>query len=270
MKYKLIATDYDHTLVDTPNPPTARTIAALNAFVKNGGYFTVSTGRMTEGVLPYLDVLPVNAPIISYQGGMVFDVKNNKILDHWAIGVDTAIELVTQLEEMRVPMNLYCDGKMYTAMEYPFTRSYCQVNKIKFHIAPVLSDYLRQTRIAPSKILSIVNPDEAIRLEKMFSARFAGRLTITRSSASFLEFNDVKASKGNAVIALAKHLNIPIEQVVCFGDSTNDSSMIIAAGLGVAMGNAMPEVKQIADLVADSVEKDGLAQVVEKIVAGEL
>ena len=118
---------------------------------------------------------------------------------------------------------------------------------------------------APIKGLIIVAPGKASRWPPSCT-RFRGRLTVLRSHELFTEVTSPNASKGNALAFLAERYGIPPAEAIAVGDSDNDISMIRWAGLGVAMGNAAPEVIAAADLVAPSVAEDGLAVVIEELV----
>ena len=80
------------------------------------------------------------------------------------------------------------------------------------------------------------------------------------------EKNQAAANKGTALEALCRHLGVTMEETIAFGDGTNDLTMLRAAGLGVAMGNAAPEVKAAADMVTDDNEHSGVAKVIRKIL----
>ncbi|WDU83798.1 HAD hydrolase family protein [Caloramator sp. Dgby_cultured_2] len=73
-------------------------------------------------------------------------------------------------------------------------------------------------------------------------------------------------SKGNAVKILADYYNLKSDEVICIGDNENDISMVEYAGLGIAMGNATEELKNIADLIIDSNDNDGIAKFIENYI----
>jgi len=78
-----------------------------------------------------------------------------------------------------------------------------------------------------------------------------------------VEINHKDATKGKALLVLAEHLGVPVERVFAMGDSDNDLSMIAAAGMGIAMGNAKPAVKEIANAVTLTNNEDGVAHAIE-------
>ena len=81
-----------------------------------------------------------------------------------------------------------------------------------------------------------------------------------------LEINYKDVSKGNAIKSLLDKYKIKEEELVCIGDNENDISMIKLAGLGIAMGNAISEVKNIADYITDTNKRDGVAKAIEKFI----
>ena len=88
---------------------------------------------------------------------------------------------------------------------------------------------------------------------------------VTASASNNLEFNSAEAHKGNALRRFAEHLGLTLENCAAFGDGLNDLSMVQAAGLGVAMANAVPEVKAAAARVTLSNDEDGVAAVLEEL-----
>ena len=79
-----------------------------------------------------------------------------------------------------------------------------------------------------------------------------------------MEINNIRANKGDAVLALAAHLGYTADNVMSFGDGSNDVPMLRAAGLGVAMANAFDDVKTHADYITGHCDEDGVADAIEK------
>jgi hydroxymethylpyrimidine pyrophosphatase-like HAD family hydrolase len=79
-----------------------------------------------------------------------------------------------------------------------------------------------------------------------------------------IEINSGDAHKGAALLELCRHLNIDPAQAMAFGDGLNDVTMIKTAGIGVAMGNADPRVKDVADFVTDTNDNDGVAKAIRR------
>ena len=90
--------------------------------------------------------------------------------------------------------------------------------------------------------------------------------TVTQSSFDLLEFLHPEVSKAHGLAMIARDLGIKPEEIIAIGDSHNDIGMLQFAGLGVAMGNADEEVKQVARYVTRSNAEDGVAFVLEELV----
>lgn len=93
-----------------------------------------------------------------------------------------------------------------------------------------------------------------------------GRLHVVRSHRFFVEGNPLQATKGQALARLAGWLGIARSEVMAIGDQGNDTDMVAWAGLGVAMGNAVPQVKAVADYIAPPVDEDGAAVAIERFL----
>ncbi len=103
-------------------------------------------------------------------------------------------------------------------------------------------------------------------MEKVLQTELSEQLSVMRSKPFFLEFTEKGVTKGTSLSILIDRLGIKREEVIAMGDSYNDAAMIEFAGLGIAMGNAPDDIKQIADYVTDTNNNDGVAKAVEKFI----
>ena len=93
-----------------------------------------------------------------------------------------------------------------------------------------------------------------------------GDLVVTSSSASNIEINNINAQKGIALLEYAKEKGIKREEVAAIGDNLNDESMIRNAGTGVAMGNAVPAIKELAQVETKTNNENGVAYILHKFI----
>ncbi|MGL5292456.1 MAG: HAD-IIB family hydrolase, partial [Aeromonas sp.] len=122
---------------------------------------------------------------------------------------------------------------------------------------------------ADEQIMKVMMIDEAPLLSRAIAqlpAALYERYTVVQSAPFFLEFMNKNSNKGTGVAALAEHLGLSAEQVICVGDAGNDRHMIEYAGLGVAMGNATDDIKQLAQHITARNDEDGVAKVIEQFV----
>lgn len=111
--------------------------------------------------------------------------------------------------------------------------------------------------------------DEKERIDQAWAdlpTTMTDRFSIVRSEDFYLEFMNKQASKGNALHVLSQELNIKQDEVMALGNAQNDDSMIEYAGLGVAMGNSVPETLKIADVTTADNNHDGVGEAIEKYV----
>ena len=114
--------------------------------------------------------------------------------------------------------------------------------------------------------------DDVARIDKLAAAipdDMHERFTIIRSMDDSIEVLHKEASKGRTLKELIDHLGIPRERIMTIGDSGNDIDMVEFGGLGVAMGNAVPEVLAVADVVTSTNNEDGVAEAINRYFFGE-
>ena len=116
------------------------------------------------------------------------------------------------------------------------------------------------------KCLMVGNGDHLANVEKNIKADYGDRLNVYRSEPFFLEIMPQNIDKAFSLGKLLKHIGCTEKEMIAGGDGFNDISMIKYAGLGVAMQNAQPQVKESADFITLSNDDDGVAHVIEKYI----
>ena len=264
---KLIALDLDGTLLDSDKQLPEENRAALERAAAEGIEIVPATGRFYRGMPENIRSLPFVRYVISINGAQVFDVVRNETVCGSEIPFERAIEVMKRLDDLPVIYDCYAAGwglmtkKLYDRAE-EFAANVHSLEMIKNLRTPVpeLKEYLKQRRLDVQKI-QIFFRDMSFRAEclRSFPAEFPD-LVVTTSIVNNIEINSRGATKGNALKKLAAHLGIPVEETMAFGDDLNDVSMLEAAGVGVAMGNAYEEVKKAADRVTDDCGESGVAK----------
>ncbi|HBE79691.1 MAG TPA: Cof-type HAD-IIB family hydrolase, partial [Firmicutes bacterium] len=118
---------------------------------------------------------------------------------------------------------------------------------------------------APHKMLGLAGADEIAGIQKFLQQKFGAQLIFICSKPSYLEILAPGVSKGNALKEVTKMWGLKPEEVMAIGDAPNDISMVEWAGAGVAIGNAVPELKAVANLVVADHDHDGVAEAIEKM-----
>ena len=269
MKYKLIASDFDNTIYDGQQV-SPRVIQAIAEYRRAGGKFVVATGRIFESIRKKVPGLGVDDEVIACQGAAVYDMRNSEVLERFPLPYEIAKKVVDYYEAKGDVCHAYADREFFVAEENPFSKVYAEYCEVTPHyLGYPLSKHL-PTMPWVNKVISIL-PEDVIdgRLEEV-AALLGSEAEVTKSAPMFLEVTSAKAGKGNSLIALAGRLGIPIEETVAVGDNLNDLSMVRAAGLGVAVANGVPALKDAADLVIPSVSEGGVAELIHRILRDEL
>ncbi len=261
--YQLLALDLDGTLVGHDLAITPRVKTAIGRAIAAGVCVTLATGRAFQSVLPFAQELGIEAPLICYQGGLVQDPVTGSVLRQASMEPGLVHEAITLARERDLHLTVYMDDQLYlTELRWP-REFYERFFGLPLRLVDNFTAAVDQHAI---KFLVIADEPEADLVEREWKEHFAGRIKIVRSHRYFVEGTSPGVSKGHALTWLAEYLGIEQARTLAIGDNDNDLDMILAAGLGVAMGNAAPEVKAVADYVAPPLEEDGAAEVIERFV----
>jgi hypothetical protein len=265
LKYRLIATDLDGTLMGEDAIISPKVKDAVRRAVEKGTKFTIATGRAFSSTLPFAQELGVNTPLICYQGGLIKDHLNGRVIHEQSVPLSSAQELIRFTQQRGLHLNVYVDdGRAYVERVTPEARYYTEIAK-----APVypVGDLLTFLDRDPIKFIIVLSDDGATELLiAELETLFAGRMQFVRSYSCLVEGIPLGVSKGDALARLADHLGFPLEETIGIGDNDNDLELVERAGLGVAMGNASLAVKAAADYIAPPVDKEGVVEIIERFV----
>lgn len=271
-RIRLIAFDLDGTLLDGRKAlPEAnrRELARLGAA---GTLLVPATGRVAAGLPEALRALPGLRWAILANGAEVRDLETGAVLAREEIPLDTALELLELAESLRLPCDCYQDGRGYmTRSLYERAPEYLRdpaVLELVLRLrTPVdeLRAFLRERGESVQKLqLYFTDPALRERLLRELPERFPA-LSVTSSIPVNIEINSERANKGEALARLCAALGVDPAETLAFGDGTNDLSLLRAAGIGVAMGNAAPELKAAASLVTSTNDDAGVAAVLRAL-----
>ena len=259
---EVVATDLDRTLIWKDNSLRPRTISALTRAEEAGLRVIVCTGRMVQSVRRVLAPARSREPVVCYQGAAVVDADGTWLL-HVPIELGLAKEAIEAVQAEGYGLNVYVDDELYVAEVTPEARRYSEFQKIELHPVGDLVAWLDRP---PTKLVCIGDPHELDLLGERMRERFASRLWITKSLPFFLEFAANGVSKSAALAFLAERLGFEEERTVTLGDGENDVDLV-QWGYGVAVENADPRVKERARWVCPPAAEEGVAQVLEAVLA---
>jgi Cof subfamily protein (haloacid dehalogenase superfamily) len=253
----------DDTLLDSKKIISPRTREAIRQAARKGVTVTIATGRSFLSALPYAKQLNLDVPIITYNGALIKAALSGEIFWHRPVSSKAAAALLALCREHNWYIQVYTDDVLYIKEhneKSAFYEKSCGIN------ATAVGEKLYSMEGEPTKMLIMEEPAKIADIKNVIDNRLKGSITLTTSHPRFLEINRHGINKGVALSYLANRFNIEHHEVMAIGDSLNDLDMIKAAGFGVAMGNAVADIKQAAEAVTGGHDADGVAEAIEKYV----
>lgn len=268
---KVIAMDLDGTALNHQKQLTGRTRAAIQNAAKSGIQIVVATGRTFSSLAPEVLAMPEITCAITSNGAVVNRIPDGAVLLHNYPNPETVSEIAGMIREEKIDTEVCTGGQAYIGQSYydrvleGKTNRDVQYVKTTRHPVPDIYQFLLEHRVAIENInLNFKTLEEKQQWQQRFQ-KLPG-VTPTSSFLFNVELGGATTSKAHALQALLDEWQMTSQQVMAFGDSENDLGMIQLAGIGVAMANGMKEVKQAADLLAESNEEDGVAKIIEQLI----
>jgi len=263
MDIKLVVSDMDDTLLNEHDELSERTIAAIRAAKAAGVQVTLATGRMFQSTKVFADKLELKLPLITYNGALIRTSGGEELFAQ-PLEAEVAGDVLSLFRENGWYVQTYINDILYVKEYTDESGYYERLTKIK---ASPLGEEVFQRKDGLLKILALSHEEAQMsNIRETVRGQFGQRLYVANSKSCYLEITHPAVNKGRALALLAQHLGIRPEQIMAVGDGTNDIDMLRYAGLGVAMGNAKPDVQAAANVVTATNREDGLAQAIEKYV----
>lgn len=263
MKYKLIVSDFDGTLLRSDNKVSPAVVEAIARYTAAGGIFTVSTGRSYASIMNRLPETGIRTPIpvMALQGAYAADSGTGEKLFSVPISYGQMLRFALRAEAQGIYYHVYTEEGIYTASSCYISQKYEQLTGIEVRAVGDPKRFL-EGRADIMKVLAVCEASETEALSRKWQAETPDAQIFT-SSPIFIECVSAEAGKGNGVRRVARALGIDIASVAAIGDEMNDYTMIEAAGLGVAVENARPALKERAALTVAANDCDGVRELIE-------
>jgi 5-amino-6-(5-phospho-D-ribitylamino)uracil phosphatase len=266
-KIRLLAVDLDGTLLTSDKRISPATVEALRAAGRDVGVHVVlASARPPRTVLPFYEQLGLDTPMINYNGALVYDPRSRRVLMHLPIPLKTAREIVRLARKLHreVLVSAEIMDRWYT--DRLDSRYLTETAKLfgPDQVAPI-GKWLTE---AVTKLLFLAARDKITELGRRIAEALPHQVSMVQTEGHLLQVMHVTVSKAQALRCVAAELCVERENVMAIGDNANDVGMLQWAAIGVAVGNATPEVKAVAQLVTGGNDEDGVAEAVRQLILG--
>lgn len=265
MKYKLIASDFDDTLYDPDKGISRESLETIKKYIDKGGRFVIVTGRMFASIIQQARKLGLKGQLIAYQGALICDIESEKPIKSFAIDGNLAGDYVEFMQKQKIlSVQAYVDDRLTVSASNKYVQKYAEYCNVNFDEVGNLADFLRKTKGTIHKVFCVSREVNTSEVKKNAEEKFGDRLLINCSQSTNVEAVNIATNKGRALKYLCEEYGVKPEEVMAFGDQLNDLSLLEYAGFGVAVGNAIDTLKQVADYVSEPCIEDGVAKTIQK------
>lgn len=277
---RVIAMDMDGTLLNSKKRISPRTREALLRAERAGVILILASGRPTSGLMEFareLEMEKHHGLLVSYNGSQVVDCATGKVLFNQALSVEEGKAVLEHMKRFDRVRPMIDRGKyMYVNNVYD---QYITVNGKAFNVMEYESrggnfnlceerDLAAFVDFPLNKILTTADPEYLQAHYKEMMEPFKDTLSCMFTGPFYFEFTAKGIDKAKALRTVLEPMGYKREEMVAFGDGHNDASMLDYAGYGVAMANAVEDLKAMADEVTASLDEDGIAVTVERMLEG--
>ena len=291
--YKLIAIDLDGTLLNSYGEVSNKNKEIIQKAIEKNVEVVLASGRPIMSVKNLANEIGCNNYMICGNGAITYDIQNEEIIYDRFLEKSKVLQIIKICEENSIFYNVYTKDTILTKSLNYSILFYNQENATKpedkktritlmQNIEEYIKnredeDYLKITICDNDKIIfgSIIRKLRTIKDIEVLDVEHMSRKIIKDGTDNvsleffYTEISNTNVDKWKAIENLIEKLEIKKEEVIAIGDNVNDSQMVKNAGLGIMMGNSAPYIKEIADVIVNDNNNDGVAEAIEKYILTE-
>jgi Cof subfamily protein (haloacid dehalogenase superfamily) len=259
----LVISDVDGTLVTNDKILTDRSRAAVSRLGAAGIGFSIVSSRPPFGLRMLVEPLSLRLPMGAYNGGALV-MPDLTVLEQRLLPSETARASIAVLRAFALDVWAFAGDRWLVENS---DGAYVEREVRTIRVPPTVVAHLDSHLDAIGKMVGVSHDFARLAAcETAVRRKLGGSASIARSQPYYLDVTPAGTDKGVAVAGLALRLGVPAAAIATIGDMENDVAMFRQSGLSIAMGNASPEVKRLADAVTLSNEEDGFASAVERLI----
>lgn len=266
---KLVALDLDDSLLNNELLISDRTVAAVQKAAEQNIYVVICSGRSPSAILPFVRRLDLAGKeqgryAVASNGSVVVDLHKREEIYSAKVDGDVLAQAKKAADKVGLPCQVYSSSMVYASVDNEYTRMDSKLTGVPSEVVPDFENFVKS---GFAKMMVPGDPKILVGLQKELAARFEGRAVVLISKPYFLEILPANCGKGEALEFLCGRLGINMKDVMAFGDSMNDETMIVKCGMSVGMLNGLEEIKNEAAYVTRLTnDQDGIADFVEQFV----
>ena len=268
MEYQILALDLDGTLTNSKKEISRPTLEALIDIQEQGKKVVLASGRPTTGDLPLAKQLHLEdygSYILSFNGARITDCRSMQAIYNKTLPgdiVEPLLQILRKYDGLDI-LSYTADNILSGIKPNKYTELESRINHM-----PIIEtdDFAASIKEPANKFLVTGEPEIIAKAQKEVTDYFRSYLYIYCSDPFFLEIMPPQVDKAHSLLKLLSSIGLTSDQMICCGDGYNDITMIETAGLGVAMANAQPLVRERADYITKSNDEDGVLHVINEFL----
>ncbi|NLC26754.1 MAG: HAD family phosphatase [Fastidiosipila sp.] len=269
-KIKLLISDLDETILKKGDVVSERDQETVERLLDRGIEVVWITGRYYDSIPKYFTENKRIPYVASSNGALIHNVKADKVIYEKYLNYKDVLDIIRKVDEkaslifVEAKQGVFVDERLYKN-EILEGGNFFETLKKQALLKDDLYKFIKENKIDALKIEAAFH-DLDYRNDIYRKLRELNQFKVSATHYSNVDVISKKASKGNALLYLKNDLGLKTEEIMAIGDNDNDVAMIKEAGIGVAMANGSPLIKDTADFISDSIENDGFSAAVRKVI----
>jgi len=266
MRYKMIVTDMDDTLLNSEGKISKKNKKAIMKAQEMGVKFVLASGRPTFAMREFakeLELGKYGSYMLSYNGAIITECSTDKTWLEETLTVEDAHKLYDLSKEHNVDIITYLDDEIATENSSEYIDVEVELTGMPYRKVDCFKSAVNKPIV---KCIMLEEPNYLKEVEKKLNEYLDGEYSLAISKPFFLEIMKKGIDKGASLLRLAHKLEIKPEEIISVGDSYNDMTMLEVVGMPIAVENAKVEVKAISKYIARSNEEDAMEDVIKNFI----